>query len=745
MSAHVLEPNDLYYIQDLGKALQIHDVSHCGQYLIPPVRDIKGSTKSRLLKISTTYTTRANRTLAALESVDHETRALFGAKQDAYDSFAFRLLQNDHTTIVPEDRIDHFVVLSYACPSPVWKPHPSIMPLHRDANSPLTPAMWAALLAQLQEHEHFWIDQVCITQSDETEKATAIGSMDLIYQFAQKVIIALEDIALTTTDTYLMFKYVNTMGSRNQITEHDRQQLASVFCKIIAARWFDRAWCVHEFLVSRRHVFLVPISHVGSPTVSKGSSTTVLRIDGPFLVELYHNFIEQDIKQQNTEQGSILSNNHFTSGEINKLRLFFNRLRYLDLRNTFGSEERPHEDGSFMHMFQQVFSHKAMYNVDKVSIILNAMRSGVYLKHSTSLSEDECLWLVTLVAMAAGDTTTLTTNGPRSIDFGKQCRTNRQWLRIPVVEDQARRTGAIGIPRNDMDVKVVEDGLELEILFLGTNAALRSSPKHLLSIARWLIDHRALSMMFMDELEMRIDTEPDEALYAKLRITYIQALACALACGKDWMLLYHVRSHVSLPSGIRMHWSPSSKEQFSKAIDWALDTVIEQDIGNDLRETWQDGGTLMWADDATQTQEETAASSDDVADDEPSSPLNQDDQLSYHIILDFTETLVNFGLAIFPAPTGAGVSHESWNVQILDVPEASAAALVYAPGPGGIWGELYHLGLPKALRGEAYDWMTRLWLLREESTSRYSLCGKSRLAGISPLPLRPETRVVVVG
>ena len=742
MSTHELEPNNVY-VQDLGTTLQIHDVSHCGQYLIPPARDIEGSTKSRLLKISSTYTTRANRTLAALESIDQETRALFGAKQDAYDNFSFRLLQNEHTTIVTDDRIDHFVVLSYACHSPLWKPHSSIMPLHKDANSPLTPAMWAALLAQLHESECFWIDQLCINQDSESERTAAIGSMDLVYQCAQKVIVALEDIALTTMDTDLMFMYASTEAFRRQTPEHDRQALASVFGKIVAARWFDRAWCLHEFLVSRRHIFLVPISHVGCPTVSEGSSTTIMRIDGPFLVELYHVFIEQDIKHQNTGQESLLSTNQFTGIEINKFRLFFNRLRALGLHAVLGSEERPPEDGSFMHMFQQVFSHEAMYNVDKVSIILNAMRCGVYLKYSASFSEDECLWLVTLVAMAAGDTTTLTTNGPRCIDNENQPRTNRQWLRIPVGEDQARRMGALTIPRTIMDVKVVEDGLELDFLFLGTDAALNPPPKHLLSIARWFIDHRALSMMFADEQEMRLDTEPDEALYAKLRITYIQALACALACGKDWMLLYHVKSHVSLPSGIHLQWSPSSKEQFTKAIDWGLGTAIEQDVGDDLRETWQDGGTLMWADDAPPMQEETA--SDDLAD-EPYSPLNQEEQLCYNILLDFTETLVNFGLAVFPGSNGAEVTRETWSVQMLDAPEASAA-LVYAPA-AETHGAL-HLGVPKALRSDAYDWMTRLWLLREdkkkESGSRYCLCGKSRLAGISPLPLRPDMRVIVVG
>ena len=540
-----------------------------------------------------------------------------------------------NTTILPDGQIEHFIVLSYTWHSPTWKPHPSICPLHPDANGPLTPAMWAALLAQLQEYECFWIDQLCITQSSESEKTAAIGSMDLVYQSARKVIIALEDIALTTTDADLMLRYANSEAPESQISEDDHQELASAFGKIIAARWFDRAWCLHEFLVSKRHVFLVPIWHIGCEAVSVDSSKTIIRIHGPFLVRLYIIFIEQDIKHQNTGQGSLLTNKKLTGVKIDKIRRFFTCLRALELNEVFGSE-RPLEDGSFMHMFHQVFPHDAMYNADKVSIILNAMRSGVYLKDRTSLDEDECLWLVTLVAMAAGDSTTLTANGSLSIDSNRESRKNRQWLQIPTLEDQARRTGALTIPRTIMDVKIVEEGLELQVLFLGTDAALKPPPQHYLSIARWLVDHRALCEMSIDEPEMRIDTEPDEALYAALRIAYIQTLACALACGKDWMLLHHAKSYVSLPGDVHLQWSAAARELFVQAIDWGLATAIEQDIGNDLEEMWQDEGTLMWADDVSPMQEESAG--DDCVD-ESYSRLNQDEQLSYHILLDFTETL----------------------------------------------------------------------------------------------------------
>lgn len=150
----------------------------------------------------------------------------------------------------------------------------------------------------------------------------------------------------------------------------------------------------------------------------------------------------------------------------------------------------------------------------------------------------------------------------------------------------------------------------------------------------------------------------------------------------------------------------------------------------------------MWADDVTQMPEKS--SSDDLAD-ESYSQLNQEEQLWYNILLEFNETLVNFGLAVFPKSNGAEGGQEIWNVQIWHTSQASTF-LVYAPAPSAdTQGEL-HLGVPKALWSDAYDWMSRLWLLHKgTSGSQYCVCGKSRLAGFSTLPDSPGVRVTIVG
>lgn len=280
------------------------------------------------------------------------------------------------------------------------------------------------------------------------------------------------------------------------------------------------------------------------------------------------------------------------------------------------------------------------------------------------------------------------------------------------------------------------------MLFLGSNLSLTSPSQHYLSIARWLIDHRGLCEVLIDDQEMRTDTEADETIYATLRISYIQALACALACGKDWMLAYHAKSYVSLPGGIELQWNPLAKETFSQAIDWGLAVIIEQDIGADLKEAWQDDGTLMWADDVTQTQEED---DDTNPEGQSSIQLNREEQVWYNLLLDFTETLVNFGLAVFPERSDSEVEHGAWTVQICNISETSRF-LTYTPVANVQ--EPFYLGMPKALWDDEYSWMSRLWLLHEEeigsSSQRYGLRGKSRFAGISPLPELPGKIVTVV-
>ena len=125
------------------------------------------------------------------------------------------------------------------------------------------------------ENEGVWLDKLCIDQNEnEDEKKIAIGSMDVIYRSARRLLILLEDVQLNEEEEkagclYAKFfedmarevakqelsgmaktNFLNTYfsGKENEdeakkIPENVRKEFIR---KMLSARWFTRAWCAHE-------------------------------------------------------------------------------------------------------------------------------------------------------------------------------------------------------------------------------------------------------------------------------------------------------------------------------------------------------------------------------------------------------------------------------------------------------------------------------------------------------------------
>jgi hypothetical protein len=79
---------------------------------------------------------------------------------------------------------------------------------------PTTPAMFQAVFEERRsEREGLWVDQICINQDDELEKANTIGAMDVIFENARAVIIALDDIKLEWDEAAYLQTY--TQGQKS--------------------------------------------------------------------------------------------------------------------------------------------------------------------------------------------------------------------------------------------------------------------------------------------------------------------------------------------------------------------------------------------------------------------------------------------------------------------------------------------------------------------------------------------------
>ncbi|TBU44314.1 hypothetical protein BD309DRAFT_958691 [Dichomitus squalens] len=90
-----------------------------------------------------------------------------------------------------------------------------------------------------------WIDYHCINQDDTDEKMAQVAILQLIYARSDITLIMLEDVALSSEEMAILLS--------NKATD----QIATMVRRIIAARWFTRAWCSQELFLSRRAVFFL--------------------------------------------------------------------------------------------------------------------------------------------------------------------------------------------------------------------------------------------------------------------------------------------------------------------------------------------------------------------------------------------------------------------------------------------------------------------------------------------------------
>ena len=88
-----------------------------------------------------------------------------------------------------------------------------------------------------------WIDQLCINQDDNVEKAQQVAVMHQIYRKAQITLAMLEDVALSQGE-------YSILRQNGKTDAH-----ISIIRRIIDARWFQRAWCAQE-LVLGYHVHI---------------------------------------------------------------------------------------------------------------------------------------------------------------------------------------------------------------------------------------------------------------------------------------------------------------------------------------------------------------------------------------------------------------------------------------------------------------------------------------------------------
>jgi len=157
---------------------------------------------------------------------------------------------------------------------------------------PIPPLLYGALVKELHSRSGgIWCDKICIDQNNEAEIAVSIGLMDVIYQEARCVAIALADVLISKEEQDWLQKYIPDYLSiarseplRWRVPHRGEEPpyleknpiFYGIYWKIGESDYFQRAWCSHEMRMGKEHIFLV----------SCADEENVFRFDGPFLVNL---------------------------------------------------------------------------------------------------------------------------------------------------------------------------------------------------------------------------------------------------------------------------------------------------------------------------------------------------------------------------------------------------------------------------------------------------------------------------
>ena len=382
-------------------------------------------------------TTREQKLLEAVIRIDPCSADWYGLKETAITDLPFRLLRLDaEQGLEPQG----FLALSYCCPDESWI-RTAVCREASVPDFPLSSHMRVALFGEFRHREGVWIDQLCIAQHDMKEKMIAIGAMDVVYRSTRAIIVALEDVQLSR-EAAMAIKEFDGVGSR--AADACLSIITDAFTTIMTSRWFTRAWCDHEFLVSKRCVFLIGVDEGPSDCF------TTVRIEGVLLPEIGTAATRYSASKVRTTDGQAQLASIFAG--VN-WRHMMRTCRKIDANTMAAVLKTPTagHGGSFMHVFSRVFSLNSRYVSDKAAIVLNTMLTGLTFIGKLPETVEDSYRRIFIVALASGDLTALSTSG-KGIH-------GPSWLRQPVGGDDIRPDSMLEIAPTALTVSVHQETL----------------------------------------------------------------------------------------------------------------------------------------------------------------------------------------------------------------------------------------------------------------------------------------------
>jgi len=327
-------------------------------------------------------------------------------------------------------------------PYPQYTPHD-----HWPFSKPIVDAI---LSEKGHAREGIWIDQICIDQTSSVDKQKSVAAMDVIYRSCRRLLVLLEDVELTEVEARLSETYnVHIMASdRSWLPGPEaRADFVSFYEKVNRARWWTRAWCLHEFNTNepwsdqrqydlRRNAMFIMNGPKGSTVKMKWISLQLIMSSALDLLPIEAKFGSKYFEGWAIFTGFI-PQNASRAGDDNTVW-------------------RP----SIMSGYNGVGKKGCQNPADRISIMLNMGKRALAYTGEELDSREDVLYFSALLALAAGE------SYPLSMMDGKPLalKGKASWLSRGITNEETvipafRLGGVSGIHR------ISEQDIELDVIF----------------------------------------------------------------------------------------------------------------------------------------------------------------------------------------------------------------------------------------------------------------------------------------
>lgn len=440
--------------------------------------------------------------VAHLREFQPSIAQMFSIKDIAISQAPLRLLcENSEQLQLDSPRVRSYIALSYCWHGPDWNTADCLGP--PEMGWPISTTMVHGLLNQRESPEEgVWIDQCCINQVDPIDKQLLIGSMDMIYECARKVVVILEDVSIPQAEEVVLQKVRGQWKPKNE----DIAALAHILLRILSARWFRRAWCSHELQLSDDVVFLLP------------TENRLVELSADDVEELYS--VTSIYLEQDQDLGELMVDGIFRSYDF--------------LRRTLDRKISSVRGRSLISEFSDICQLACSVQTDILSIAINISGLQVYFTGEIQ-SRNECRWVLSMIALSTGDGNVL--GGIDEVLWVEDRAGTPSWLHwTDDLENIMTRVGNSKLQEPTCIKSIDQYQITLDMLDFSNTEILVPS-KHFFRRAHLLVS--LLSKTYFNDFENQpywMSPAYDPITAARERHLVVDILACSFECGYDWMI-----------------------------------------------------------------------------------------------------------------------------------------------------------------------------------------------------------------